>query len=86
MPRTLIPRPLGQVKLIILSMITVANALLAALAYLQTQPAGHTISMPTKCCKREEIADWCEKHGLRWWINGPTLTLQLKEITAETPQ
>lgn len=60
-------------------MITVKNALVHALAYLKTQQAGHRMSMPVSVTESLQVplAEWCEKNGLVWWINGKTLTLRL---------
>lgn len=60
-------------------MITASNALIHALAYLQAQKAGHTMSMPASYTKALDmpLAEWCQKNGIAWWINGKTLTLRL---------
>lgn len=67
--------PMGELPL----MITVQNALIHALAYLQAQQAGHTMSMPARVADVLDVplAEWCQKNGLAWWINGKTLTLKL---------
>jgi hypothetical protein len=58
-------------------MITISNALLAALAFLQTQQSGHVIHMPASAAQRLNLSEWCAKNGLAYWINGKTLTLRL---------
>lgn len=60
-------------------MITVSNALVSALAYLQAQQAGHTIKMPAAAANGVDLPAWCEKHGLSFAISGGKLTLQLRQ-------
>lgn len=60
-------------------MITASNSLIHALAFLQTQQAGHCMSMPSSVTAAINVplAEWCEKNGLAWWVNGKTLTLRM---------
>jgi len=60
-------------------MITVKNALVHASAYLQKHKAGHTLSMPARvtAALNVPLAEWCQKNGFAWRINGKTLTLRL---------
>lgn len=60
-------------------MITLSNALINSLAYLQTQQKGHKIFLPKKAADGVDLKSWCAKHGLSYWINGRTLTLQLRQ-------
>jgi len=58
-------------------MITISNALTSALAVLQTQQAGHVMSLPATASKGVDLDAFSAKHGLAWWVNGKTLTLRL---------
>jgi len=59
-------------------MITIGNALTAALAHLQTQGAGHSITIPCSVFGNvSSIDSWCLKHGLIHSKQGRFVTLEI---------
>jgi hypothetical protein len=61
------------------AMITLANALTAALAYLQTQGEGHTITIPSSAWSKvpESIEVWCMRRSLIHSQEGRFVTLEI---------
>lgn len=60
-------------------MITLANALTAALAHLQTQGEGHTITIPASAWNKvpESIEAWCMRRSLIHSQEGRFVTLEI---------
>lgn len=60
-------------------MITLANALTAAVAHLQAQGPGHTITVPVTAWDKlpESIECWCVRRGLLYSQEGRMVTLEI---------
>lgn len=60
-------------------MITVANALTAALAHLQAQGPGHSIAVPLSSWEKvpESIECWCVRRNLTHSEEGKMVTLSI---------
>jgi hypothetical protein len=60
-------------------MITLANALTAALAYLRAQGAGYKITVPIAAWEKsgENVEAWCMRRNLIYERNGRTVTLEI---------
>ena len=63
-------------------MITFANALTTALAHLQAQGVGHTITVPAAAFsdRHVSIECWCLQHGLIYSREGRMVTLELDPL------
>jgi uncharacterized protein (DUF2237 family) len=58
--------------------ITLSNALTAALAHLQTQGAGHSITLPYSAFGNvSSIDSWCLKNGVTYSQEGRFVTLEI---------
>ena len=68
-------------------MITLANALTAALAHLQAHGPGHSITVPLSAWDKvpESLDAWCLRRNLTYSQDGKNVTLSL-DTTAPTPQ
>lgn len=59
-------------------MITLSNALTAALAHLQTQGAGHSIAVPFSAfSKINSIERWCTRRSLTYSHEGKMVILSI---------
>ena len=60
-------------------MITLANALTTAVAHLQAQGPGHTITVPAAAWEKlpESIEGWCVRRGLLHSQEGRMVTLEI---------
>lgn len=56
-------------------MITIANALEFSLNWLQSEPAGKSISLPLAAAKSLNLVEWCALHDLNYSVSEDTLTL-----------